>query len=119
MLPPALPAAAAVPPDSVIAAVADELILTTMPEYQQHQQQHNRHNCHQHQAVRLSASDIIRVLWSLCVFDSCLDIARYGWLLVALAGTPDWQRLEEQQLMVIKQGQVGACVLGSAFWWFV
>lgn len=84
-------ASMAVPQESV-AAVADELILSTMPEQEQRQQE------------RLSLPSIIRVLWSLCAYGS-LDIAQYGWLLVAVAAGP-WQRLSEEQLLVIKQGQV-------------
>ena len=76
--------------------IANELILATAPEQQQQQIQ---------QQDRLSLSDIIRVLWALCVYGS-LDIAQYGWLLVAVAAGP-WQRLSEEQLIVIKQGQVG------------
>jgi hypothetical protein len=53
---------------------------------------------------QLSAADIVRVLWSLAVLDA-LDIARLGWLLVALAGA-NWQRLEQEQLLVVKQAQV-------------
>jgi hypothetical protein len=56
------------------------------------------------QQQQLSAADIVRVLWSLMVLDA-LDIARLGWLLVALSAA-NWQKLEQQQLLVIKQAQV-------------
>jgi hypothetical protein len=72
-----------------------------MQEHQQQQQQQ--------QQDRLDLPSLIRVLWSLCVYD-CLDIARYGWLLVAVAAGP-WQRLSEDQLLVIKQGQVNGCCM--------
>lgn len=80
--------------EPAVEAVADELILSTMPEHQQHQQQQER----------LDLPSLIRVLWALCVY-GCLDVARYGWLLVAIAAGP-WQKLNEDQLLVIKQGQV-------------
>jgi hypothetical protein len=83
---------------SAVKAVADELILATMPEHEQQQQQQ-----------RLDLSSLIRVLWSLCVYGG-LDISQYGWLLVAVAAGP-WQRLGEEQMLVIKQGQV--CVLAE------
>jgi len=77
--------------------VADELILAaTTPEQQQQQQLPGEQ--------RLSISDAVRVLWSLCVYGA-LTIDRYGWLLVAVAGAK-WQTLCQEQLLVIKQGQV-------------
>jgi hypothetical protein len=55
---------------------------------------------------QLSAGEIVRLLWALAVLD-VLDIARLGWLLVALAGS-GWQKLQQEQLLVVKQAQVGA-----------
>jgi hypothetical protein len=88
-------AAAAVPDLAAVSAVIDQLILSTMPEYEQQQQQ---------DGGSLTVEELIRVLWSCCVFGS-LDIAQFGWLLVAVAGGP-WQRLGPEQLCVIKQGEV-------------
>jgi hypothetical protein len=85
-------AAAALPDPEVLSAVIDQLILSTMPEHEQQQ------------GGALNVEDLVRVLWSCCVFGS-LDIAQFGWLLVAVTGSP-WQRLGQEQLLVIKQGEV-------------
>lgn len=53
---------------------------------------------------RLSQHEIIRVLHALMKLD-CLDIAAFGWLLVALAAGP-WQRLSPQQLQVLHRAQL-------------
>jgi hypothetical protein len=92
-------AASTIVTQEAVAAVADELILSTMPDQEQQQQQATQRQ------QKLDVSSLIRVLWALCVYSSSLDIARYGWLLVAIAGG-QWQRLSEDQLCVIKQGQV-------------
>jgi hypothetical protein len=92
-------AATAIVTQEAVAAVADALILSTMPDQEQQQQGE------QQRQQKLDVSSLIRVLWALCVYSSSLDIARYGWLLVAIAGG-QWQRLSEEQLCVIKQGQV-------------
>lgn len=88
-------AAAAASPHAAITAVAEQLILAAMPDTWPKEQQ---------QQERLSLPDAIRVLWALCVY-GCLDIAQYGWLLVGVAAGP-WQRLSEEQLLVIHHGQV-------------
>lgn len=63
---------------------------------------------------QLSAAEVVRVLWSLAVLD-VLDIARLGWLLVALAGSAGWQKLQQEQLLVVRQAQVKK----RAMLWFV
>lgn len=86
-------AVAAVPDLAALSAVIDQLILSTMPEHEQQQP-----------GDSLTVEDLIRVLWSCCVLGS-LHIAQFGWLLVAVAGG-SWQRLGQEQLLVIKQGEV-------------
>jgi hypothetical protein len=69
---------AAAPPAAVLEAAADAAVLAALGSSAEAEQQPK-----QQQNSKFSAAEVVRVLWSLAVLNA-LDIARLGWLLVAL-----------------------------------
>jgi hypothetical protein len=81
------------PPDEQLAAAAEAVVLATMDGGDS----------------RLGMDGLIRVLRALSALER-LDIAAFGWLLVALAATPSWQRLSDAQVAVVREA---ACSLAQ------